>query len=146
MTKGLVQIFTSNDGQARLEVTLDQETVWLSQAQMAALFDTSTDNVGLHLKNIYQEAELEERPTTEDFSIVREEGSRQVQRRIKHYNLDAIISVGYPVSSGRATQFRKWATHVLRNHLVHGYSRTSNASRSGASSSNRLSACSVGDT
>ena len=121
MTDGTVQIFTSSDGQARLEVTFDRETVWLSQAQMAALFDTSTDNVGLHLKNIYREAELEERPTTEDFSVVREEGPRQVQRRIKHYNLDAIISVGYRVSSGRATQFRQWATRVLKEHLVHGY-------------------------
>lgn len=116
-----VRIFTSSDGQAQLEVALDQETVWLNQSQMAALFDTSTDNVGLHLKNIYQESELKEAPTTEDFSVVRQEGNRQVRHRIKHYNLDAIISVGYRVSSLRATQFRQWATQILKDHLVQGY-------------------------
>jgi len=116
-----VRIFTSTDGKAQLEVALEQETVWLNQSQMAALFDTSSDNVGLHLKNIYQEGELEEAPTTEDFSVVRQEGQRQVRRSIKHYNLDAIISVGYRVSSKRATQFRQWATRVLKDHLVQGY-------------------------
>ena len=121
MTEQQIRIFTSNDGQAQLEVALEQETVWLHQSQMAALFDTSTDNVGLHLKNIYQEGELEEIPTTEDFSVVRQEGKRQVRRSITHYNLDAIISVGYRVSSKRATQFRQWATQVLKDHLVQGY-------------------------
>lgn len=116
-----IQIFVSNDGQAQLEVTLEQETVWLSQAQMAELFNTSTDNVSLHLKNIYSEIELDEMATTEEFSVVRKEGSRHVRRNIKHYNLEAIISVGYRVSSRRATQFRQWATQVLRNHLVQGY-------------------------
>src|SRR5690554_3463475 len=121
MTEQQVRIFTSTDGKAQLEVALEQETVWLNQSQMAALFDTSSDNVGLHLKNIYQEGELEEAPTTEDFSVVRQEGQRQVRRSIRHYNLDAIISVGYRVSSKRATQFRQWATRVLKEHLVQGY-------------------------
>jgi len=116
-----VHLFISQDGQAQLEVALDQETVWLSQAQMAQLFDTSADNISLHLKNIYQEDELIETATTEDFSVVRQEGKRTVKRRIKHYNLDAIISVGYRVSSKRATQFRQWATSVLKQHLVQGY-------------------------
>jgi len=102
-------------------VRLEGETVWLSQAQMADLFDTSTDNISLHLKNIYRDGELEESATTENFSVVRQEGSRQVQRKLKHYNLDAIISVGYRVSSTRATRFRQWATRVLRQHLVEGY-------------------------
>ena len=93
----------------------------VKREQMAALFDTSADNVGLHLKNIYQEGELKEVPTTEDFSVVRQEGKRQVRRSITHYNLDAIISVGYRVSSKRATQFRQWATQVLKEHLVQGY-------------------------
>jgi len=88
---------------------------------MSSLFDTSTDNVGLHLKNVYAEGELEEDRTTEDFSVVRQEGNRQVRRRIKHYNLDAIIAVGYRVSSKRATQFRQWATQVLKDHLVKGH-------------------------
>jgi hypothetical protein len=93
----------------------------VKREQMAALFDTSADNVGLHMKNIYQEGELKEVPTTEDFSVVRQEGKRQVRRSITHYNLDAIISVGYRVSSKRATQFRQWATQVLKEHLVQGY-------------------------
>lgn len=104
-----------------VEVRLEGETVWLSQGQMAELFGTSTDNVSLHLKNIFTDKELDERATTEDFSIVRQEGTRQVKRLLKHYNLDAIISVGYRVSSARATQFRIWATRVLRQHLVDGY-------------------------
>lgn len=116
-----IQIFTSADGQVQLEITLAQETLWLSQVQISELFATSTDNVSLHLKNIYTEQELSESATTEDFSIVRQEGSRQVKRQIKHYNLDAIISVGYRVSSSRATQFRIWATNTLKKHLVQGY-------------------------
>ena len=116
-----IQIFESQDGQAQLEVALEQDTVWLNQAQMSLLFDTSTDNIGLHLKNIYREDELEAMATTEDFSVVRQEGKRQVRRRVKHYNLDAIISVGYRVSSKRATQFRQWATRILKEHLVEGY-------------------------
>ena len=121
MTTQHIQIFTSADGQAELQVALVHETVWLSQAQMAQLFDTSTDNISLHLKNIYQDDELTELATTEDFSVVRQEGNRKVKRQIKHYNLDAIISVGYRVSSKRATQFRQWATAVLKQHLVQGY-------------------------
>ena len=108
-------------GKRPVEVRLEGETVWLNQAQMAELFDTSTDNISLHLKNIYADKELEEPATTEDYSVVRQEGSRTVRRRLKHYNLDAIISVGYRVSSARATQFRIWATRVLRQHLVEGY-------------------------
>lgn len=121
MAEQQIQIFISADGQAQLEVALEQETVWLNQSQMSVLFDTTTDNVGLHLKNIFLEGELEEDRTTEDFSVVRQEGKRQVRRRIKHYNLDAIISVGYRVSSKRATQFRQWATKTLKDHLMQGY-------------------------
>lgn len=112
-------IFEADNGQ--LKVRLEGETVWLSQIQMAELFGTSTDNVSLHLKNIYTDKELEESATTEDFSVVRQEGTRQVKRQLKHYNLDAIISVGYRVSSTRATRFRQWATNVLREHLTRGY-------------------------
>ena len=122
-----VQIYQSEDGQLELKVAFDHETVWLTQAQMAELFDTSTDNVSLHLKNVYATQELNEQATTEDFSVVRQEGRRQVQRKLKHYNLDAVISVGYRVSSTRATQFRIWATRTLKQHLVEGY--TLNQSR-----------------
>ncbi|RUO33408.1 hypothetical protein CWE14_08935 [Aliidiomarina soli] len=121
MTTQQIKLFTSADGKAQLEVSLDEDTVWLNQSQMAELFNTSSDNVSLHLKNVYQDGELVEDSTTEDFSVVRQEGRRQVRRNIKHYNLDAIISVGYRVSSKRATQFRQWATRVLKNHLIQGY-------------------------
>jgi len=115
-----IVIFES-EGQP-VQVRLEGETVWLTQAQMAELFSTSTDNIGLHLKNIYTDNELVEPATAEDFSVVRQEGVRQVKRQLKHYNLDAIISVGYRVNSSRATRFRQWATGVLRQHLVEGYS------------------------
>jgi prophage maintenance system killer protein len=106
----------------QVEVRLQGETLWVTQTQMADLFATSPDNISLHLKNIYQEAELKEQATTEDFSVVRQEGKRQVNRQLKHYNLDAIISVGYRVNSSQATRFRQWATRVLRAHLTQGYS------------------------
>jgi len=122
MPENQIQIFQSPDGQVSLEVSLRDQNLWLTQAQMGELFDTSTDNVGLHLKNIFQSVELVEDSTTEDFSVVRKEGKRQVKRAIKHYNLDAIISVGYRVSSKRATHFRIWATNVLKQYLVDGYS------------------------
>jgi prophage maintenance system killer protein/prophage antirepressor-like protein len=105
-----------------VQVRLEGETVWLVQAQMAELFGTSADNISLHLKNIFKDKELDEATTTEDFSVVRQEGARQVKRQLKHYNLDVIISVGYRVSTTRATRFRQWATGVLRQHLVEGYS------------------------
>lgn len=114
-------IYQSEDGETRLDVRFVDETVWLTQALMAKLFQTSTDNISLHLKNIYGEGELDENATTEDFSVVRQEGSRQVTRSLKHYNLDAIISVGYRVQSHTATRFRQWATRHLREFIVKGF-------------------------
>ncbi|MDX1354843.1 MAG: virulence protein RhuM/Fic/DOC family protein [Halomonas venusta] len=113
-----IQIFTSEDGQSHLEVTLEQETVWLSQAQMAELFNTKRPAITKHLSNIYKSGELSEDSTCSILEHVAEHGQRY---RTKHYNLDAIISVGYRVSSKRATHFRKWATQVLKEHLVQGY-------------------------
>lgn len=104
-----------------VEVRLEKETVWLTQRQLADVFDTSTDNISLHLKNIFADGELSELATTEDSSVVRQEGKRQVTRQVKHYNLDAIISVGYRVNSKRAVLFRQWATGLLREHLTQGY-------------------------
>jgi hypothetical protein len=104
-----------------IEVRVEQETVWLSQRQMAELFDSTTDNIGLHLKNIYSDKELEEKATTEEYSVVQQEGGRQVRRKLKHYNLDAIISVGYRVNSRRGVHFRQWATRLLKEHLTRGY-------------------------
>ena len=118
---GDVVLYQSPDGEVRLDVRLEHDTIWLTQKQMAELFDTSTDNVGLHLKNVYAEGELEESATAEESSVVRTEGDRQVRRLIRHYSLDAVISVGYRVNSARGTQFRIWATGTLRDHLLHGY-------------------------
>ena len=118
---GEVVLYESPDGDVRLDVRLEHESVWLTQRQMAELFDTSTDNVGLHLKNVYAEGELDESATTEDSSVVQREGVRRVRRSLKHYNLDAVISVGYRVNSARGTQFRIWATSTLREHLLRGF-------------------------
>lgn len=104
-----------------IEVRLIQETVWLSQKQMAELFEKDTDTIGLHLKNIYKDSELDENSTTEFFSVVQTEGKRTVNRNVKFYNLDAILSVGYRVNSKRGTQFRQWATQRLKDYLVKGY-------------------------
>ena len=116
-----VVVYETPDGEMRVDVRLDQETVWLTQRQMSELFQTSIDNVGLHLKKIFTDGELAESATTKDFLVVQTEGGRQVKRQIKHYNLDAIISVGYRVHSKRGVQFRQWATCTLRDHLVRGY-------------------------
>jgi len=114
-------IVVFNDGEIEITIPVNEETIWLTQLQMSELFDTSTDNIGLHLKNIYKENELVENSTTEDFSVVRQEGSRKVKRQIKHYNLDVVISVGYRVSSLKATKFRQWATSILKNYIQNGY-------------------------
>lgn len=114
-------IYQTENGDTRLDVRFQDETVWLTQSLMAELFQTSTDNIGLHLKNIYREGELDEKATAEDYSVVRQEGARQVNRELKHYNLDAIISVGYRVQSATATRFRQWATQQLREYIVKGF-------------------------
>lgn len=121
-TDHTIEIYTSGDGQTQIEIRLEQDTLWLSQAQMATLFDKDSDSIGLHLKNIYTEGELDAAATTEESSVVRQEGSRQVRRKIRFYNLDAIISVGYRVNSKKGTQFRMWATQRLREYLLQGYS------------------------
>jgi prophage antirepressor-like protein len=122
LDRGEVVVFEAGDGALRLDVRLKNETVWLSQRHIAELLGTSTDNIGLHLKNIYAEGELDEAATTEESSVVQVEGRRRVTRRVRLYNLDGILSVGYRVNSKRGTQFRTWATSVLREHLVRGYS------------------------
>lgn len=116
-----VVIYESDDGQSHLDVRLDEETVWLTQAQLASLFETTPQNITMHLNNIFEEGELVENSTCKDFLQVRKEGKRKVRRKQKHYNLDGIISVGYRVKSNRATQFRRWATKILRDYLVQGY-------------------------
>ncbi|MGA4449600.1 virulence RhuM family protein [Ectopseudomonas chengduensis] len=114
-------IYQSEDGKTRLDVRFVDETVWLTQALMAELFSTTPENVLMHLKNIFSEGELDQNATTKDFLVVRQEGTRQVKRSLKHYNLDAIISVGYRVQSHTATRFRQWATRQLREYIVKGF-------------------------
>lgn len=114
-------IYQSDDGRIRLETRLQNETLWMTQSQMAELFGCSADNISLHLKNIFEENELIEVATSEEFSVVRLEGGRQVSRNIKHYNLDAIISVGYRVKSVIATRFRIWATQQLKEYIIKGF-------------------------
>ncbi|MGN0760948.1 MAG: virulence RhuM family protein [Christensenellales bacterium] len=105
----------------KVKVAIKDETIWVTQRGMAELFDCSSDNISLHLKNIYQDGELQENATAEDFSVVQAEGNRQVSRIIKFYNLDAVISVGYRVNSRRATQFRIWATKILKEFIKKGF-------------------------
>ncbi len=121
MKKSEIKIFRTPDGKTSIDVKLEKETVWLSQKQMAELFEKDSDTIGLHLRNIYKSGELEENSTTEKYPVVRQEGKRTVKRQIKFYNLDAIISVGYRVNSKRGVLFRKWATQLLKEYLVKGY-------------------------
>ena len=114
-------IFTAQEGGASIEARYEDETIWLTQRLMAELFGTTRANITLHLRNIYDSGELAESATCKDFLHVRQEGQRQVSRQVAHYNLDAIISVGYRVNSVRATQFRQWATSVLRDFAIRGY-------------------------
>jgi len=121
MTASDVTIYQLEDGKTEIQVKLENDTVWLSQKQMAELFDKDPDSIGLHLKNVYESRELEEAATTEEFSVVQKEGHRNVKRKIKFYNLDAIISVGYRVNSKRGVLFRIWATQILKDYLVNGF-------------------------
>lgn len=110
------------DSEVKLEVRLEEETVWLTQAQIVELFQSSKANISEHIKNIYEQEELEESATVRDFRTVRQEGKRQVVRNLTYYNLDAIISIGFRVNSKRGIQFRQWANKVLKEFLLKGYS------------------------
>jgi hypothetical protein len=114
-------LYTTEDGTSRIQLRAKGQTVWLSQREMAELFAVSADNVGLHLKNIYEEGELTREATTEDSSVVQIEGEREVQRPLTLYNLDAILAVGYRVRSARGVQFRRWASTILRDYLFKGF-------------------------
>lgn len=114
-------MYHSAEQNISVNAVIRDETIWLTQKAMAELFDCTPDNISLHLKNIFADGELDETSTTEDFSVVQTEGARQVKRKTKFYNLDAIISVGYRVNSRRATQFRIWATNVLKEYMIKGF-------------------------
>jgi len=119
--KGEIIIYQPDDKSTHLEVRIDEETVWLSQAQMVELFNSTKQNISLHINNIFKEGELTPTSTIKEYLTVQMEGERKVQRKITVYNLDVIISVGYRVKSQRGTQFRIWANHVLKAYLLKGY-------------------------
>lgn len=120
-SQGEILLYDNGGQKEFVSVVFQDETFWLTQSGMAELFDCSTDNISLHLKNIYAEEELTPEATTEKISVVRQEGSRQVRRTLDHYNLDAIIAVGYRVNSKKATRFRQWATKTLKEYITKGF-------------------------
>lgn len=119
--KSNIIIYQSEDGQTHIEVQMDEDTVWLSQQQMADLYQTSRTNVVEHIKHIYEDGELVEESTCRKIRQVRQEGARMVEREIPHYNLDMIISLGYRINSIQATHFRQWATARLKEYIIKGF-------------------------
>lgn len=119
--KGEIILYQAEDGTTKIEVRLENENVWLTQKMMAKLFQTTPQNITIHLKNIFDEGELKEEATCKDFLQVQNEGSRKIERKQKFYNLDAIISVGYRIKSHIATKFRIWATERLKEYIVKGF-------------------------
>jgi hypothetical protein len=116
-----ILLYQTEDGRSEIQVRLEDGTVWLTQAQMADLFQTTPQNITLHIRNIYDEAELMEETTCKEYLQVRNEGTRAVNRPLKHYNLEVVLAVGYRVHSHRGTQFRRWATEHLREYLTKGF-------------------------
>lgn len=121
LPSGVILLYNNGGEKEFVSVVFQDETFWLTQSGMAELFDCSADNISLHVKNIYNEGELDPEATTEKFSVVRKEGSREVHRTLEHYNLDAIIAVGYRVNSKKATRFRQWATKTLKEYITKGF-------------------------
>jgi len=132
-----IAFYQSPDGSVNIEVLYAEENIWLAQKKMAELFGCSTDNISLHLKNIYKDHELDEKSTTEEFSVVQNEGGREIKRKTCFYSLEAIIAVGYRVNSERGTQFRQWATAILKNYIHKGYALDSNRFKYGSRFSTR---------
>ena len=121
MEENKIVIYQTDDGQTQIDVRLENETVWLSQAQMAELFQKTPQNITMHIRNAFNEGELDEAATCKEFLQVQVEGSREVTRKVKFYDLDVIISVGYRVKSKRGTAFRIWARNILKQYLIKGY-------------------------
>ena len=124
-----IVLYQSNELTERIEARLENDTIWLTQAQIVTLFDSSKANISEHIKHIFQTKELTEKATVRNFRTVRKEGKRTVSRDVLHYNLDMIISIGYRVNSVRGTQFRMWATQVLRDYLLKGYAHNQRLNR-----------------
>lgn len=118
---GNIIIYQTDNGLTKIDVRVENETVWLSQQQMAGLYDTTKQNISLHIKNIFDEGELDENLTVKEFLTVKKEGNRKIERKVKYYNLDMIISLGYRIKSKIATNFRKWATERLKEYMIKGF-------------------------
>ena len=121
MNESNILLYETDEGKINVDVILKDETIWLTQKSIADLFECSSDNISLHLKNIFKENELDRNSTTEKISVVRKEGNRNVNRELEFYNLDAIIAVGYRVNSKKATKFRIWATKILKDYMIKGF-------------------------
>ena len=132
-----IAFYQSSDGSVNIEVLFAEENIWLSQKRMAELFGCSTDNISLHLKNIYQEKEVNQKATTEEFSVVQKEGERDVSRKVSFYSLEVVIAVGYRINSERGAEFRQWATGILKNYINKGYALDSNRMKYGSRFSTR---------
>jgi hypothetical protein len=124
-------LYQTEDGNTRIEVRMEGQTVWLSLNQMADLFQSTKQNVSQHIQSVYEEGELNREATVKQYLTVQTEGSRRVQRHIEHYNLDVVISVGYRVKLHRGTQFHIWATNRLREHLIKGFTLDDRFKRAG---------------
>ncbi len=130
--KSEIILYQTEDNRTRIEVRLENDTVWLTQSQMAELFQTSIPNVNMHIRNLFKEGELQPQATIKEYLTVQKEGHREVSRRLAYYNLDVIISVGYRVKSHRGTQFRIWATQRLREYIVKGFTLDDERLKQGA--------------
>ena len=119
--KNNIVIYQLEDGKTKIDVKLEDETVWLSQQQMADLYDTTKQNISLHIKNIFDEEELIENSTVKEFLTVQKEGNRKVERKVKYYNFDIIISIGFRVNSKKAIKFRTWANKIIKDYMVQGF-------------------------
>ncbi len=117
----LSNLVVYNDGELELKVSVDSETIWLTQKQISELFMVTVPNINMHIKAIYKDEELIKNRTIQNFLIVQKEGNREVERNVEHYNLDMIISIGYRVNSVKATKFRQWATSILKKYIQNGY-------------------------
>ena len=121
MQENISNIIVYNDGELELKVSVENETIWLTQKQLGELFNVESHNITYHIKNIYKQKELIKNPTTRKIRVVQKEGNREVERDIDHYNLDMIISIGYRVKSQKGVKFRQWATSILKNYIQNGY-------------------------
>ncbi len=127
-----IVIYQSDDGKTRIQTTLENETLWLTQKSIAELFNTTKQNISIHILNIIEENEIDENSTVKEYLTVQKEGQREVERNTKHYNLDMIIALGYRVKSSTATQFRKWATTILKEYVVKGFAMNDEMLKSSA--------------